>query len=174
MGRHSGHAQPAGPQPGPRGHRGRRKHHPVRTGLLRVSAAMAVGAVAASSGLLSGVTGGLDRVSGGIDGGTATQADGSLPGPAGSDLPSPLGGHHAATYGGGTAPARLRRQLAGHRPSPAPRRPARPPPGRPRPDADPYDRGAHHAGRSRRATSDRAPVAPADHRRGHRGQGRRS
>jgi uncharacterized protein YkwD len=99
MGRHSRHGQPAAPQPGPRGHRGRRKHHPVRTGLLATSAAMAVGAVAASSGLLSGVSGGLDRITGD---GPATQADGPAPGQSGSDIPSTLGGTTTATSGGGT------------------------------------------------------------------------
>jgi uncharacterized protein YkwD len=88
MGRHGGHAQPAAPQPGPRGHRGRRKHHPVRTGLLASSAMMAVGAVAASSGLLSGVTGELAHPGG--DGG-GTQADGPGPVAPGSDIPSALG-----------------------------------------------------------------------------------
>jgi uncharacterized protein YkwD len=96
MGRHSRHAQPAAPQPGPRGHRGRRKHHPVRTGLLASSAAMAVGAVAASSGLLSGVTSGLPY--GGGDG-TGTQAQGPGPGPDGSDVPSPLGESTTPTPG---------------------------------------------------------------------------
>jgi uncharacterized protein YkwD len=83
--------QPAAPpQPAaPRSHRGRRRHHPVRTGLLATSAAMAVGAVAASSGLLSGVTGGF-----GPDDGTGnTQADGPTgPSQDGSDAPSPLSG----------------------------------------------------------------------------------
>ncbi|SEG92602.1 Uncharacterized conserved protein YkwD, contains CAP (CSP/antigen 5/PR1) domain [Actinacidiphila yanglinensis] len=84
MGRHSRHAQPAAPQPGPRGHRGRRRHHPVRTGLLASSAALAVGAVAASSGLLSEVSSELGHLDG--DGG-ATQAAG--PGPSGG-TPSSL------------------------------------------------------------------------------------
>ncbi|WP_327288509.1 CAP domain-containing protein [Streptomyces sp. NBC_01198] len=90
MGRHSRQAQPAAPQPGPpRGHRGRRKHHPVRTGLLATSAVMAVGAVAASSGLLSGVTGELTYNGGGNGN---TQADGpSGLAQDGSDNPSPLG-----------------------------------------------------------------------------------
>ncbi|WP_328469955.1 CAP domain-containing protein [Streptomyces sp. NBC_00448] len=85
MGRHSRHAQPAAPQPGPRGHRGRRRHHPVRTGLLASSAALAVGAVAASSGLLSEISGELGHLDG--DGGV-TQADGA--GPDGGDSPSSL------------------------------------------------------------------------------------
>ncbi|MFC4030644.1 CAP domain-containing protein [Streptomyces polygonati] len=106
MGRHSRHAQPAAPQPGPRGHRGRRKHHPVRTGLLASSAAMAVGAVAASSGLLSGVTGQLPHRDG--EGGRlqAGQADGPGPAPAapGSDIPSPLGGSTTPAGGPTTAP----------------------------------------------------------------------
>jgi uncharacterized protein YkwD len=101
MGRHSLHAQPAAPQPGPgpRGHRGRRKHHPVRTGLLASSAAMAVGAVAASSGLLSGLSGELPYRDG--DGGGA-QADGPGPPAAGSDIPSPLG--QSTTQAGGSTP----------------------------------------------------------------------
>lgn len=91
MGRHSRQVQPAAPpQPAaPRSHRGRRRHHPVRTGLLATSAAMAVGAVAASSGLLSGVTGGF----GPDDGTGSTQADGPTgPSQDGSDAPSPLSG----------------------------------------------------------------------------------
>lgn len=97
MGRHSRQAQPAASQPGPRGHRGRRKHHPLRTGLLTTSAVMAVGAVAASSGLLSGVTGGLTQDGGGKDN---TQADGpSGPVQAGSDLPSPQGSTDTAIPG---------------------------------------------------------------------------
>jgi uncharacterized protein YkwD len=75
MGRHSRHAQPAAPETGPRSHRGRRKHHPVRTGLLASSAAMAVGAVAASSGLLSGITGELDHREGDAP---RTQAEGPV------------------------------------------------------------------------------------------------
>ncbi|WP_225846462.1 CAP domain-containing protein [Streptomyces sp. HPF1205] len=106
MGRHSRHAQAAAPQPGPRGHRGRRKHHPIRTGLLASSAAMAVGAVAASSGLLSGVGGSLHGPFGGGDGnGSDTQADGPAPGQDGSDIPSPLGGTTTPTPGRSTAPA---------------------------------------------------------------------
>lgn len=85
MGRHSRHAQPAAPQPDPRGHRARRKHHPVRAGLLTTSAVMAVGAVAASSGLLSGVTGGLAS----DGGGDKAQAGGpASPVQPGSDQPS--------------------------------------------------------------------------------------
>jgi len=102
MGRHSRHAQPAAPQPGPRGHRGRRKHHPVRTGLLASSAAMAAGAVAVSSGLLSGVTHGLSQVDGGP---TGTQADGPAPQQSGSDVPSPLGSSGTPTAGRTTTPA---------------------------------------------------------------------
>ncbi|MFJ2635535.1 CAP domain-containing protein [Streptomyces sp. NPDC087422] len=97
MGRHSRHAQPAAPETGPRSHRGRRKHHPVRTGLLATSAAMAVGAVAASSGMLSGLTAGLDYHQG--DAGH-TQADGPAdPSRDGSDMPSPLGDSTAPTPG---------------------------------------------------------------------------
>ncbi|WP_329137044.1 CAP domain-containing protein [Streptomyces sp. NBC_01476] len=99
MGRHGGHAQPAAPQPGPRSHRGRRKHHPVRTGLLATSAVMAVGAVAASSGLLSGVAGRLPDLNGPVGG---TQADGPGPAMPGSDIPSPLGGETATPTGSGT------------------------------------------------------------------------
>ncbi|MEE4540845.1 CAP domain-containing protein [Streptomyces sp. V4-01] len=102
MGRHSRHAVPAAPQPGPRGHRGRRKHHPVRTGLLASSAAMAVGAVAASSGLLSGLTGGLTYGDGGASG---AQADGAGPAQAGSDIPSPLGGTASPASGPATSAA---------------------------------------------------------------------
>ncbi|MYS21279.1 Uncharacterized conserved protein YkwD, contains CAP (CSP/antigen 5/PR1) domain [Streptomyces sp. DvalAA-14] len=101
MGRHSRHAQPAAPQPGPRGHRGRRKHHPVRTGLLASSAVMAVGAVAASSGLLSGVTGELPHPDGG---GGDTQADGPGPSLPGSDIPSPLGQRTSQAGGPSTVP----------------------------------------------------------------------
>ena len=102
MGRHSRHAQPATPQPGPPppGHRGRRRHHPMRTGLLASSAALAVGAVAASSGLVSQVTGDLDRITG--DGPT-TQADGPAPGQSGSDMPSPMGGTTTPATGGTSA-----------------------------------------------------------------------
>lgn len=89
MGRHSGRAQPSAPENGPRSHRGRRKHHPVRTGLLASSAAMAVGAVAASSGLLTGITGHMDYRDGDAN---RTQADGPAnPSQTGSDIPSPLG-----------------------------------------------------------------------------------
>jgi uncharacterized protein YkwD len=62
---------------------------------------MAVGAVAASSGLLSGVTG--QQPFGGGDGG-GTQAKGPAPAIPGSDIPSPLGGTSSPT-GGGTAAA---------------------------------------------------------------------
>ncbi len=102
MGRHSRHEQPAAPQPGPRGHRGRRRHHPLRTGLVASSAAMAVGAVAASSGLLSQVGGDLDRITG--DGPTTT-ADGPGPAVTGSDAPSPLGGTYTPAPDGTTATA---------------------------------------------------------------------
>lgn len=102
MGRHSRHTQPAAPQPGPSGHRGRRRHHPIRTGLVASSAAMAVGAVAASSGLLSQVSGDLARITG--DGPT-TMADGPGPGTTGSDIPSPLGGTTAPAPSGTTAKA---------------------------------------------------------------------
>ena len=115
MGRHSRHAQPAAPQPGPHGHRGPRRHHPVRTGLLASSAAMAVGAVAASSGLLSGVSGGLDRITGD---GTATQADG--PAPSGSDIPSPLGSTTSPASGGTTTAGSPSAGGAGTRPSATP------------------------------------------------------
>lgn len=99
MGRHSRHVQPAAPQPGPRGHRGGRKHHPVRTGLLASSAAMAVGAVAASSGLLSAVTGSLPYQDGD---GASTQADAPGPTVPGSDIPSPLSDGATPDAGGGT------------------------------------------------------------------------
>lgn len=111
MGRHSRHAQPAAPEPGsPRrpGHRARRRHHPVRTGLLASSAALAVGAVAASSGLLSAISG----VPGGLsyrDDGDSTQAGGpASPTTTGSDAPSPLGGADATPTPG---------QSSSHRPS---------------------------------------------------------
>jgi uncharacterized protein YkwD len=102
MGRHSRHAVPAAPQPGPRSHRGRRKHHPVRTGLLASSAAMAVGAVAVSSGLLSGLTDGLTYGDGGTSG---TQADGAGPSQPGSDIPSALGGTTSPASGPSTTTA---------------------------------------------------------------------
>lgn len=102
MGRHSRTAQPAASQhgPGPVSHRGRRRHHPVRTGLLATSAAMAVGAVAASSGLLSDVSRGL-----GAGGGTGAQADGPDAGARqdGSDAPSTLGGTTTPAGDGTTA-----------------------------------------------------------------------
>ncbi|WUH90676.1 CAP domain-containing protein [Streptomyces sp. NBC_00433] len=104
MGRHSRQAQPAASQPGPpHSHRGRRKHHPVRTGLLTTSAVMAVGAVAASSGLLSAVTGGLTYDGGGKG---STQADaptGSVR--AGSDEPSPQGSTDDAIPGSSSSPS---------------------------------------------------------------------
>lgn len=110
MGRHSRSAAEAVAPT--RGHRGlRRRHSAVRTGLLASSAALAVGAVAMSSGLLpslSGAPGGLaDRG----DAGTRTQADGS-PGPSVPDTGSPspqTGGRTSAptspagTRGGTTA-----------------------------------------------------------------------
>jgi uncharacterized protein YkwD len=139
MGRHSRHAQPAAPQPGPRGHRGRRKHHPVRTGLLASSAAMAVSAVAASSGLLSGVTGQLPHRDG--EGGDA-QADGPAPAAPGSDIPSPLGGSTTPASGPTTAPgaspaatpggktATPRPSASPQRTTPAPTKPPAPTPTR--------------------------------------------
>lgn len=89
MGRHSRSVQPAAPaSAAPRSHRARRKHHPVRTGFLATSAAMAVGAVAASSGMLSGITGTLGH----DDGSGTAQADAPLGAePGGSDSPSPQG-----------------------------------------------------------------------------------
>ena len=103
MGRHSRHAQPAAPQAGPRGHRGRRRHHPVRTGLLASSAVMAVGAVAASSGLLSGITGGLSSQDGDAN---RTQANGpGTPLTSGSDQPSALGGGSSPTAGPSGSPS---------------------------------------------------------------------
>jgi len=101
MGRHSRHAQPAAPQQAPRGHRGRRKHHPVRTGMLVSSAAVAAGAVAMSSGLLSTVTGGLS----GDGGTTGTQADGLPSSRPGSDAPSPLGSSGTPAAGGSSTTA---------------------------------------------------------------------
>ncbi|WP_262413338.1 CAP domain-containing protein [Actinacidiphila acidipaludis] len=70
--------------------------------MLASSAAMAAGAVALSSGLLSGVTGGL---SSGDGGSTGTQADGLPPTQPGSDAPSPQGGSGAPTTGGSSTPA---------------------------------------------------------------------
>jgi uncharacterized protein YkwD len=100
MGRHSRQAQPAAPpqqQPvAPRGHRGRRRHHPARVGLLATSAAVAVGAFAASSGLFSGVGGFAHD-----DGKSSTRADAPA-GPVldnGSDQPSPLSGAGTALPG---------------------------------------------------------------------------
>lgn len=89
MGRHSHHAQPPAPQPGPRSHRGRRRSHPARTGLLASSAVLTVGAVAASSGLLGQLGDGLRHAAGG-DGPTA-QADGPGPATVDGDAPSPMG-----------------------------------------------------------------------------------
>jgi uncharacterized protein YkwD len=63
---------------------------------------MAAGAVAVSSGLLSGVTGGLPYVDGDA---TGTQADGTLPTQTGSDIPSPLGGTTAPASGPSTTAA---------------------------------------------------------------------
>ncbi|SDP04138.1 CAP domain-containing protein [Actinacidiphila guanduensis] len=122
MGRHSRHAEPAAPQPGPTSHRGRRRHHPVRTGLLASSAALTVGAVAASSGLLSQVSGELHQVEGDVPGGT--QAAG--PAPSGSDIPSPLGGTTtpattASTTGGSPTASRT---TAAARPTATPSRTA--------------------------------------------------
>jgi uncharacterized protein YkwD len=103
MGRHSRHAQPDAPPPGSHSHRGRRRHHPLRTGLLTTSAAMAVGAVAVSSGLLSGVTAGL-TYNGGPKG--STQADAPTgPAQTGSDQPSPLGGTDSLAPGSSDAKA---------------------------------------------------------------------
>jgi uncharacterized protein YkwD len=103
MGRHSRHAQPADPAAVPPSPRGHRKHHPVRTGLLASSAAMAVGAVAASSGLLSAVTDGLPH---GGDGTSGTQAAGPRPGRStGGGIPSPLGGTTTPTPGQNTTTA---------------------------------------------------------------------
>ncbi|HEY5833653.1 CAP domain-containing protein [Streptomyces sp.] len=100
MGRHSRHAQAPAPRKRPRGHRGRRKGRPIRSGLLTSCAALAVGAVVASTGLLSGVT---DRLPYGGDGASGAQADGD---PAtGSDPPSPLGGSTTPAPGRTTAGA---------------------------------------------------------------------
>ncbi|MCM2425899.1 CAP domain-containing protein [Streptomyces sp. RKAG337] len=80
MGRHSRNATEAvAPTRSRRGHRGpRRRHSAVRTGLLASSAALAVGAVAMSSGLLSSLNGGPGGITAqGSPGGTRTQPDGS-------------------------------------------------------------------------------------------------
>lgn len=114
MGRHSRQAQPAAPQQpaAPLSHRGRRRHHPVRTGLLATSAAMAVGAVAASSGLLSGLPGGF----GTDDGDGTTRADAPVgPAPDGADRPSPQSGTGTPLPGSASASP-----SASGRPSPAP------------------------------------------------------
>ncbi|MDJ0341703.1 CAP domain-containing protein [Streptomyces sp. H10-C2] len=104
MGRHSRTvAETATPQ---RGHRGRRRpHSPVRTGLLASSAALAVGAVAMSSGLLpslNGPSGGLGQRD---NAASRTQTDGSS-GPsvtdAGSPTPQTGGRTTAPTSRGGT------------------------------------------------------------------------
>jgi uncharacterized protein YkwD len=75
----------------------------VRTGFLATSAAMAVGAVAASSGMLSGVA---DRL-GHDDGSGTAQADGPTgPAPAdGTDRPSPQGTTRTPLPSTSTAPA---------------------------------------------------------------------
>ncbi|SEO00472.1 Uncharacterized conserved protein YkwD, contains CAP (CSP/antigen 5/PR1) domain [Actinacidiphila rubida] len=117
MGRHSRHAQSAAPQQAPRSHRGRRKHHPVRTGLLASSAAMAAGAVAVSSGLLSGVTGHLPY---GDSGASGTQADGASPTGSGSDVPSPLGGSGTPTSGATTTTAGSPSAGTAHTPTASP------------------------------------------------------
>ncbi|WP_335981601.1 CAP domain-containing protein [Streptomyces sp. CA2R106] len=100
MGRHSRHAEPAAPQPGPRSHRGPRRHHPVRTGLLASSAALAVGAVAASSGLLADLDGELRHLDGD---GASTQADGT--GPTGTGSPSSLTDTNTPSSDGATTSA---------------------------------------------------------------------
>ncbi|MFI0897796.1 CAP domain-containing protein [Streptomyces sp. NPDC020983] len=104
MGRHSRHAQPAAPQQpaAPRSHRGRRRHHPLRTGMLTTSTALAVGAVVSSSGLLSSVA---DRL-GYDDGAGTTQADApDRPAQDGSDAPSPLSTTGSPLPGGTTTPS---------------------------------------------------------------------
>ncbi|WNI18279.1 CAP domain-containing protein [Streptomyces sp. ITFR-21] len=73
----------------------------MRTGLLASSAAMAVGAVAASSGLLSGVAGKLPY-QGGAGGGT--QAAGPVPTVPSGDIPSPLGESTTPAGRGATTP----------------------------------------------------------------------
>ncbi|MEU3461843.1 CAP domain-containing protein [Streptomyces sp. NPDC006733] len=92
MGRHSRNAtQAVAPTRDRRGHRGpRRRHSAVRTGLLASSAALAVGAVAMSSGLLPSLNGAPGGVTaqGGPPGGTRTQPDGSS-GPFVPDSGSP-------------------------------------------------------------------------------------
>ena len=123
MGRHSRQAQPVTPASAapaaPRSHRGRRRHHPVRTGFLATSAAMAVGAVAASSGMLSGVA---DRLGHG-DGGAA-QADGpAATVPAdGADRPSPQGTTRTPLPSASTTPAA--RPATTPKAAPKPTRPA--------------------------------------------------
>ncbi|MCZ4125660.1 CAP domain-containing protein [Streptomyces sp. H39-S7] len=94
MGRHSRNATEAvAPTRDRRGHRGpRRRHSAVRTGLLASSAALAVGAVAMSSGLLPSLNGAQGGVAaqGGTPGGTRTVPDGSTGAPLpDSASPSP-------------------------------------------------------------------------------------
>ncbi len=110
MGRHSRHAVPPAPPQAPGGHRGTRRHHPVRTGLLASSAAMAVGAVATSSGMLTGLSSQLSDTLHYAEGDpTGTQAEGTDVASAGSDSPSPLGGTTTAapdpSATGGGAPS---------------------------------------------------------------------
>lgn len=88
MGRHSRNATEAvAPTRDRRGHRGpRRRHSAVRTGLLASSAALAVGAVAMSSGLLPSLNGAPGGVAaqGDTPEGTRTRPDGS----SGPSLPA--------------------------------------------------------------------------------------
>jgi uncharacterized protein YkwD len=123
VGRHSRHAQPATPPPAvPRSHRGRRRHHPVRTGFLATSAAMAVGAVAASSGMLSGVAGRLGH----DEGRGAAQADGPA-GPVrtdGSDRPSPQGTTRSPLHSASGTPSAPAAAPTTHKAAPKPTRPA--------------------------------------------------
>ncbi|MET9919101.1 CAP domain-containing protein [Streptomyces sp. NPDC006435] len=99
MGRHSRSAAAPATESGearPRGHRRKRSASPIRTGMVGVSAALAVGAVAMSSGLLAG---GGDTYT--IGGGPSDQvrADGD------SDLLT-QGGTSSAPAGRGTSSAR--------------------------------------------------------------------
>ncbi|WP_232792528.1 hypothetical protein [Actinacidiphila yeochonensis] len=131
MGRHSRHAQPPAPQPAPRGHRGRRRHHPIRTGLLASSAALTVGAVAVSSGLLTQVEDGLKHVDGADT--PTTRADGPDQDTIGGNSPSPLGATSspasgAATAGSGSSAATGTAGSAAPTPSATPSRTATPAP----------------------------------------------
>lgn len=98
MGRHRRFAPGSAPAPGAGRHRGARRSHlaPVRTGLLSVSAAVAVGAVAMATGLLPGGP----TLSGSNDPAGGVRADG----PSGPALET-QGSPSASPVDRGTTPA---------------------------------------------------------------------